>query len=156
MSVMTSEGGHRRRSGDAAPGRPFWGRFPGSTATLLLLTPAVLVPVLSGCANAEEPAVRDVAASFAGADPDGRCTLLAPATMTALEQEESSSCPDAIGQLPLGRGDVVSAEVWGEDALVRLTDDTLFLTRTDTGWRVSAAACEPGSQGAYRCQLEGP
>jgi hypothetical protein len=76
--------------------------------------------------------------------------------MTALEQEESSSCPGAIGQLPLGRGDVVSAEVWGEDALVRLTDDTLFLTRTDTGWRVSAAACEPGSQGAYRCQLEGP
>ena len=37
-------------------------------------------------------------------------------------------------------------EVWGEEAQARLTDDTVFLTRTADGWRVTAAACR--SQGA--------
>jgi hypothetical protein len=48
---------------------------------------------------------------------------------------------------------VVSVEVWGEDALVHLSDDTLFLT-WDDGWVVSAAACEPRGDGPYECQLE--
>jgi hypothetical protein len=46
--------------------------------------------------------------------------------------------------------------VWGEEAQARLTDDTLFLTRTAEGWLVTAAACR--SQGAdlpYECQVEG-
>jgi hypothetical protein len=74
--------------------------------------------------------------------------------MDSLVAEEGTSCPEAIGSLPLGRGDVVSVEVWGEDALVHLSDDTLFLTRDAGGWLVSAGACQPGGDGPYQCQLE--
>jgi hypothetical protein len=122
------------------------------TAPVLLALAALAV---AGCSNADEPAVRDAASSFAGADEQGRCALLAPATRSALEQQEGTSCAEAIGELPLGSGGVVSVEVWGEDALVHLTDDTLFLTRDDGGWLVSAAACTPDRDGPYECQLEG-
>jgi hypothetical protein len=126
----------------------------GSGVARRLLLAACLAAAVGGCSSADEPQVRDVASSFAGGDPQARCELLAPPTLTALAQEESS-CPEGIAQLPLGSGDVVSVEVWGEDAQVRLTDDTLFLTRGDAGWQVSAAACEPGGEGPYTCQLEG-
>jgi hypothetical protein len=109
----------------------------------------------AGCASADEPAVRDVAASFADGDAQTRCDLLAPATVESLVAEEQTSCPEAIGSLPLGSGNVVSVEVWGEDALVHLSDDdTLFLTRDAGGWLVSAGACRPGGDGPYQCQLE--
>jgi hypothetical protein len=114
---------------------------------------ALLLAALAGCTSADEPAARDVASSFAAGDPQVRCGLLAEGTLTSLLAD--GPCPEAIGQLPLGSGVVVSVEVWGEDALVHLTDDTLFLTRDDAGWRVSAAACEAaGADRPYECQLE--
>jgi hypothetical protein len=126
------------------PGR-LWGW--GATAVLLLATAA-------GCTGADEPAARDVASSFAAGDAQVRCELLAAGTLTSLLAD--GPCPEAIGALPLGRGDVVSVEVWGEEALVHLTDDTLFLTREDVGWRVSAGACTAaGADRPYECQLEG-
>jgi hypothetical protein len=123
-------------------------------AVLLALAVGATV---TGCSNVDEPAVRNVASSFARGEPQGRCDLLAPTTLAGLVRDEASSCPEAIGQLPLGSGEVVSVEVWGVDALVHLTDDTLFLTRGEAGWQVSAAACTPGPQaeGPYACQLEG-
>ncbi len=36
----------------------------------------------------------------------------------------------------------------GDNAQVRLTSDTLFLTRTDAGWKVAAAGCVPAGRGA--------
>jgi hypothetical protein len=112
----------------------------------------LLLTALAGCSSADQPAVRDAASSFAAGDPQTRCELLATATLTSLLAD--GACPEAIAALPLGSGDVVSVEVWGEDALVQLTDDTLFLTRDDAGWRVSAGACEPaGADRPYQCQL---
>jgi hypothetical protein len=109
----------------------------------------------TGCTNADEPAVRAAASSFAGGDAQVRCGLLATGTLTSLLAD--GACPDAIAQLPLGSGDVVSVQVWGSDALVHVRDDTLFLTREDTGWRISAAACESAGEGRpYACRLEAP
>ncbi len=108
----------------------------------------------AGCASADEPAVRDVAASFAGGDPQTRCSLLAPSTRESLVAEEQTSGPEAIGSLPLGSGDVLSVEIWGEDALVQLSDDTLFLTRDAGAWLISAGACLPGGDRPYQCQVE--
>ena len=109
-----------------------------------------------GCGSLQGTEVERTATDFAGADPAGRCQLLAPATVAALVAEESSSCEVAIEQLPLGTGQVVSVEVWGEEAQVRLADDTLFLTRTSDGWRIEAGACDPsGGEGPYECRLEG-
>lgn len=114
--------------------------------------------LLSGCGNLSADEVEGVAATFAGAqdDPAARCRLLAPGVVEALVEDGGRSCEDAIQDLPVGTGDVTSVEVWGEEAQARLTDDTVFLTRTAKGWRITAAACR--SQGAdlpYACRLEG-
>ena len=115
--------------------------------------------VLTGCAAAsEDDDVRAVATAFedAGGDPQDRCDLLAPATRTVLESDESEPCADVIGDLPLPGGDVTAVEVWSGDAQVRLGRDVVFLTETDAGWRVTAAACEPRAELPYDCEVEGP
>jgi hypothetical protein len=115
---------------------------------------AVLV-VLAGCSDVHLPEVEQVARDFADGDPVVRCDLLTEAAVTAVEHEEPTGCPVALEQLPLGAGGVVSAQVWGQEAQVRLTDDTLFLSRTPDGWRVAAAGCEASGQGRYDCLVEG-
>jgi hypothetical protein len=116
----------------------------------------VLAAVLTGCSSTQEPEVQRVATAFenAGGDPEARCDLLAPTTLAALEEDQSSSCTEAIGQLPLAGGEVRSVEVWGGDAQVRLAGDTLFLTETKAGWRITAAACRPQGEAPYDCEVE--
>ena len=111
---------------------------------------------LAGCASAEEPAVERVATTFedSSGDPAARCDLLAPEARDRLER--SGPCGEQLANLPLGGGTVESVEVWGGDAQVRLSGDTLFLTRTRAGWRVSAAACESRGEAPYECGVEGP
>jgi hypothetical protein len=57
-------------------------------------------------------------------------------------------------QLPIHGGDVQSVEVWGRDAQVRLTGDTLFLAETHAGWRVIAAACRPQRDAPYEYEVQ--
>ena len=112
--------------------------------------------LLTGCGGLSDDEVGRVAADFAGGDPGERCELLAPATLAALVEAESSSCEDALEQMPVGSGEVTEVQVWGEEAQAKLSDDTLFLTRTSSGWRVMAAACRPqGQDQPYECQVEG-
>jgi hypothetical protein len=113
--------------------------------------------VLSGCGNVSADEVESVAASFVEADdPAAQCELLAPGTFASLVKDQASSCEEAIQDVPLGSGELVSVEVWGEEAQAKLADDTLFLTRTSAGWRITAAACTPPAQDEpYDCQLEG-
>lgn len=111
--------------------------------------------LLAGCAGAEQPEVERVATSFEDAtgDPGARCDLLTPKAREQLER--SGPCGDQLGDLPLGGGEVESVEVWGGDAQVRLSGDTVFLTRTSAGWKVAAAACTPSAEGPYDCEVEG-
>lgn len=114
--------------------------------------------LLTGCAGLQEDEVGRVAGAFE--DPAGtpadRCALLAPATLQTLESDESAPCADAIGSVPLPGGAVEAVEVWGGQAQVRLGGDTVFLTETPAGWRVTAAACVPHGELPYDCQVEGP
>jgi hypothetical protein len=113
--------------------------------------------VLTGCGDASSDEVGTTARAFAApdADPATRCALLTENTRAALVQDEGSPCEEAIADIPVGTGDVVSVEVWGTEAQVKLGDDTLFLTQTSDGWRVSAAACRAqGSDEPYECQVE--
>ena len=120
---------------------------------LAALGAAVLL--LTGCGGLDDDEVAKVAADFAGGEGAARCDLLAPGALAALVEEESSSCEEAIQELPLGSGEVLEVAVWGEEAQARLSDDTLFLTRTSDGWRVAAAACTPrGEEMPYECRLE--
>jgi hypothetical protein len=114
--------------------------------------------VLTGCAASSEDDARAVATAFEdpGGDPQDRCDLLAPATRTVLESDASAPCADVIGDLPLAGGDVTAVEVWSGEAQVRLGGDVVFLTGTDAGWRVTAAACEPRAELPYDCEVEGP
>ena len=114
--------------------------------------------VLSGCASAQEPEVEKVATAFENpsGDPQARCGLLAPATLQVFEQDASAPCAQAITQVQLPGGQLQSVQVWGGDAQVKLADDTLFLTETDSGWKVTAAACESRGQAPYDCDVEGP
>ena len=132
-------------------GRPMGMRTRLSPA--VVLTAGVLT--LCGCGDLSAEEVGLVGADFAAAGPAARCELLTANTRTALVEEESASCEEAIEELPLGYGEVSSVEVWGEEAQVRLTDDVLFLTRTAEGWRISAAACQDqGEDRPYDCRLE--
>ena len=97
-----------------------------------------------------------VATAFedAGVDPATRCDLLSPKALAALQESESQSCADAIGQLSLDGGTVQSVQVWGGDAQVKLSGDTVFLTETHAGWKVSAAACRPNADAPYDCEVQ--
>ncbi len=130
---------------------------PGRRAVLAAVVAAC--GVLAGCSSAQQPEVEEVATTFEdpGADPQIRCDLLAPATLVAFEQDEEASCAEAIQQIPLGGGgEIESVEIWGGDAQVRLSGDTLFLTQTRAGWRITAAACESRGEAPYECGVEGP
>lgn len=118
----------------------------------------VAVLLLTGCSSMQRPEVEEVATTFedAGADARTRCDLLAPATLAAFERDSSASCDQAIGEVPLEGGAVESVEIWGGDAQVRLSGDTLFLTETRAGWRVTAASCQPRGKAPYECEVEGP
>jgi hypothetical protein len=124
-------------------------------ALIALAAGAVL---LTGCSSAQEPEVRQVARTFE--DPSGdaemRCDLLAPATLAAFEKSKSAPCTEAVQDLPLEGGAVESIEIFGGDAQVKLTGDTLFLAETRAGWRITAAACRPKGEAPYDCEVDGP
>jgi hypothetical protein len=118
-----------------------------------VLTAVLLLP---GCSGLDRPEVEHVAAAFATGDPPARCALLAPATLATVEETEPGGCSAAVAQLPRSSGQVRTTSVWGDEAQVQLTDDTLFLTRTGNGWKVVAAGCRPHGDAPYECQVEGP
>ena len=121
---------------------------------------AAAVLLLAGCASQERGPVEQSAQAFAAAASAGdtatACALLAPATSRALEHDAELPCAVALGEEPLGGGQVQSVEVWGDEALVQLSDDTQFLTRTTAGWKVAAAGCTPNGEAPYDCRVEGP
>jgi hypothetical protein len=126
---------------------------PLTRRSLVLLGSTVLL--LSGCSSAQRADVEQVATTFTdpSSDPEARCDLLAPATLDSFEQSTSAPCTEAIEQLPLDAGEVRSVEVWGADAQVKLGGDTLFLTETHSGWRITAAACRPQGDAPYDCEV---
>jgi hypothetical protein len=125
---------------------------------LLLAGGGALAVLLTGCSSASEPDVSTVASAFE--DPSGnaqaRCDLLAPATRATVESDASAPCADAIADVQLPGGQVSKVEVWGGDAQVRLGGDTVFLTQTDAGWKVTAAGCQSRGEAPYDCEVDGP
>jgi hypothetical protein len=123
-----------------------------------LVAAAGALLALTGCASIQRPEVAGVATAFEdpSGDPEARCDLLLEGTRAALEEQESAPCTEALDGLPLQGGAVRSVEVWGGGAQVRLAGDTLFLTETSSGWRVTAAACTARADAPYDCQVEGP
>jgi hypothetical protein len=116
----------------------------------------LLAALLTGCASAGDVAKVATAFEDPSGDAQARCDLLAPATLATFQSDSSAPCADALADVQLPGGEVSSVEIWGGDAQVRLGSHTLFLTRTDTGWKVTAAGCQSRGQEPYDCEVDGP
>ncbi|MET9426411.1 hypothetical protein [Streptomyces sp. NPDC003036] len=84
------------------------------------------------------------------------CAALAPATREELEQSAKTRCVEAIEEqeLPVA-GAVRGVDVYGDQARVVLERDTVFLAHFPTGWKVTAAGCQPRPQRPYACEIKG-
>jgi hypothetical protein len=117
--------------------------------------------VLGGCAgqgNAEDHNAGAAAVAFVASakdSPSASCNLLAPETRKELESTDGP-CDSALPQqVESGAGSVRQVEVYGKDAIVHLSTDTVFLARFHDGWRVTAAACTSQGDRPYDCKIKG-
>jgi len=94
--------------------------------------------------------------AVAAHDGAGACAILAPATVSELEESAGKPCPEAILEEDLAPpGSVTRVDVYGQWAQVRLAGDTVFLGAFPGGWRVMAAGCSPREELPYECTLQG-
>jgi hypothetical protein len=151
----------RRRKGDTlVVPRP-----RGSLARMKLLAVVVgagVIAMLGGCASTSPDAhdARDRAIAFHRAldsgDDQAACELLAPQTLSELEDEADTACPAALASLDLAAGgDAIRAAAYGLAAQVVLSGDTVFLTHAPSGWLITAAGCAPVPKHPYDCQVKG-
>ncbi|WP_244190334.1 hypothetical protein [Streptomyces caeruleatus] len=122
-----------------------------------------MLAVTTGCGaaagergDAASAAATGFTAALQRADGRQACALLAPSTLDELEKSEQTSCDRAVIQEQLPAGDTVrTVDVYGDQARVVLTDDTLFLAHVPTGWKVTAAGCTPRPRQPYDCTVKG-
>jgi hypothetical protein len=120
----------------------------------------VLLVVVAGCGgqgSAEDSNAGAAALAFdrALSHSGQACQLLAPGTLSEL-RDAFGPCLHSLPQQHLPTGStVVSVDVYGKDALVRLDRDWVFLARFDQGWRVTAAGCRPVPDRPFNCQIKG-
>jgi len=123
------------------------------------LTALPLALLLSGCTPSGQGAARAAGDRFQEAlradDSGVACELLSDEARGNLEAASGRPCATALTGLELPNGSVSSLEVWGDNAQARLTSGVLFLAMFSTGWKVTAAGCEPRPDMPYDCTVEG-
>jgi hypothetical protein len=120
----------------------------------------VLACLLTGCGNSENSAAEAVARRLLEAtgrsDGQGACGVLSPHTRAELEQSTGRPCERAILEEDIGEGGTVrDAQVFDTMAQVRFDDETVFLSKFDSGWLVVATACTPRPARPYDCSVSG-
>ncbi|MFE7595643.1 hypothetical protein [Streptomyces sp. NPDC057494] len=94
--------------------------------------------------------------ALADADYRQACALLAPQTRQQLQENEHRLCAPALRDQALPTaGPVRATQVYGRQALLRLQNDSLFLSQFADGWKVVAADCTPRGDQPYQCSLKG-
>lgn len=120
-------------------------------AGVLALTTACAAPGTDGVTRAAD----DWLAAARAKDATTLCRLLTPAAAESAVTGDQT-CPQAVGDLRLpGAGPVGQVEVWSDRAQVKAGADTLFLTKIDGDWRVSAAGCSARPGRPYDCEVSG-
>jgi hypothetical protein len=121
------------------------------TGVLALTAACGVAPGTDGVTRAAD----DWLAAARAKDATSLCRLLPPAAAESAVTGDQT-CPQAVGDLRLpGAGPVGEVEVWSDRAQVRAGADTLFLTRIDGDWRVSAAGCSARPGRPYDCEVSG-
>jgi hypothetical protein len=124
---------------------------------VVLASAALLAGGCSGQGTSESDIVSTTALAFAqaaGSAPDSACTMLAPETLQELEESEGPCADSLAGQgLPTAK-QVRDVEVYGKDAMAVLDEDTIFLARFDSGWKVTAAGCTANGDKPYECSVK--
>jgi len=134
---------------------------PRNTASQLAVGSGVLLLALTGCTgqgNAENHNAGSAAVAFASSaksSPTAACDLLAPETRKELESTDGPCASSLPQQVDSAGGSVREVQVYGKDAIVHLSDDTVFLARFRDGWRVTAASCTPQGDRPYDCRIKG-
>jgi hypothetical protein len=94
--------------------------------------------------------------SIQRADGTRACAALAPQTRQELQQSAKTSCRKAFFEERLSpAGTVREVQVYGRQARVVLSTDTLFLSVFPAGWKITAAGCAPRAHQPYQCQIKG-
>ena len=118
---------------------------------LALTTACGAAPGTDGVTRATD----DWLAAARAKDATALCRLLTPAAAESAVTGDQT-CPQAVGDLRLsGTGPVGQVEVWSDRAQVRAGTDTLFLTKINGDWRVSAAGCSARPGRPYDCEVSG-
>ena len=119
---------------------------------------ASVVLLAGGCSGTQDaPAARaaeQLVAAVDSGDGAAACDLLAPATRSELESTSGSPCAEAVLEEDLGPPSTAArTQVFDTMAQVVVGTETLFLSRFDGEWRVTAAACTPVPGGPYDCSI---
>jgi hypothetical protein len=118
---------------------------------LALTTACGAAPGTDGVTRAAD----DWLAAARAKDATTLCRLLTPSAAESAVTGDQT-CPQAVGDLRLpGAGPVGRVEVWSDRAQVKAGADTLFLTKIDGDWRVSAAGCRARPGRPYDCEVSG-
>ena len=124
---------------------------------------AVLVAGLTGCSQGGRGTptgpmhvVETFEAALKRGDAGAACDLLAPPTRKELEQSESEKCAKALPDqdIPPASSEA-DVDVFGDEAIARVSGDVLFLTNVGGTWMVSAAGCKPQPDQPYDCEVKG-
>ena len=162
--VITRLAARRPRVVD--PGRGPWSastmrherirRWIAAVGAVLALATLCGCASLSGREDAAAAAARRFEAALAAQDAAAVCAELAPGTRQELEDNARSGCDQAVfgSDVPAASG-VQRVDVYGQQARVVLGGDTLFLSSFPTGWKITAAGCEPRPRKPYKCELKG-
>jgi hypothetical protein len=123
---------------------------------------AVALLLVTGCSprEADERSAADVAvafhAAFAASDGRAACSVLTVSAAHEVEKSSSSACAEGVLEEELtDPGPALRTEVFGDEAWVRFGGETVFLTHDSSGWRVSAAGCQPSPREPYDCMIDG-
>ena len=84
------------------------------------------------------------------------CAALSARARSELEQSAGRPCPAAVLEESLPPlSEPIEARVYGTAAQVGSARDTVFLSRFDEGWKVTAAGCTREPTGVYDCLIQG-
>ena len=116
---------------------------------------------LAGCASDRTAAAAGAAQEFYRAFIAGNvseaCSLLQAETREETARTGGAgSCENQLrGQQLPDAGKILHIDIYGRNALVKFENDTVFLTTSKDGWKITAAGCTPNGEAPYRCEVGG-